>query len=339
MADRLILVSANRSQIDTVRAIAEQADILDFQTYDLSEDSENQVAHLLVGADNLQSVLDRLQSTLQGEEDWRISILPVEATIPREDEQDEDEEEDKKEENLWGIPAGQSREELYSQISGDARIDRNFLTFVLLSSVVAAIGLIKDNVAVVIGAMVVAPLLGPNLAFTLGAALGDRKLMGQAMVTNVAGISLSLLVCMLIGLIWPINLQSRELMTRTDVGFDGAVLAFAAGVAAAVSITTRLSSALVGVMVAVALLPPTAVLGLMIGSGHTQLALGAAMLLAVNIVCLNLAAQITFALRGVKPRTWFEKQAAQRAVLINASIWVLLLIALAILLVLRSGHT
>ena len=330
MTERLIIVSAKSSQVDTIRAIAEQAEVLSFEVYDLAEDAEFRAVHMLVGDEKRQTVLDRLQSILQGEEDWRVTILAVEATIPLPEEEPE------QEENLWGTPPGESREEIYSRISGNAKIDRNFLMFVFLSSVVVAIGLIKDNVAGVIGGMVIAPLLGPNLAFTLGAALGDRKLMGQAMVTNVAGISISLVICMLIGFLWPFSLRSRELVARTDVGFDGAVLALAAGVAAAVSITSKLSSALVGVMVAVALLPPAAALGLMIGGGHREMAFGAAMLLAVNVVCLNLAAQVTFAIRGIKPRTWFEKQAAQRAVLVNASVWVLLLLALAILLILRS---
>ena len=330
MNERLIIVSARPSQIDTIRAIAEQAEVLSFEVYGLVEDAEYQAVHILVGDEKRQTVLDRLQSILQGEEDWRITILAVEATIPLVEEEPEEEE------NLWGTPPGESREEIYSRVSGNAKIDRNFLMFVFLSSVVVAIGLIKDNVAGVIGGMVIAPLLGPNLAFTFGAALGDRKLMGQAMVTNIAGIAISLIICIAIGFLWPLSLQSHELMARTNVGFDGAVLALAAGVAAAVSITTKLSSALVGVMVAVALLPPAAALGLMIGSGHREMALGAAMLLAVNVVCLNLAAQLTFAMRGIKPRTWFEKKAAQRAVLVNASVWVLLLVALAILLIVRS---
>lgn len=124
-------------------------------------------------------------------------------------------------------------------------------------------------------------------------------------------------------------------MARTRVGFDGLVLALAAGAAAALSLTTGVSSALVGVMVAVALLPPAAAIGLLLGAGHREQAIAAALLLAINIVCVNLSAQIVFVLRGVTPRTWFEKRAARRAVLINAGVWLLLLLALVVLLVLR----
>ncbi|MEQ8698745.1 MAG: TIGR00341 family protein, partial [Bauldia litoralis] len=177
--------------------------------------------------------------------------------------------------------------------------------------------------------------LGPNLAFGFGVALGDRKLMVRALGTNAAGVAVTLTVCALIGLVWPLDMGSKELMARTDVGFDGMALALASGAAAALSLTTGLSSALVGVMVAVALLPPAATIGLMAGAGQWPHAYGAMLLLAVNVVCVNLATQAAFVLRGVRPRTWFEQAAARRAVRLNALVWLVLLVALAALLYLR----
>ncbi len=197
-----------------------------------------------------------------------------------------------------------TREELYNNIVKNARLDSTYLLLVFLSTVVVAIGLLEDNVAVVIGAMVIAPLLGPNMALALGAALGDMPLMWKAIKATLAGLAMALLFSILIGIFWPLNVSSQELMARTDVGLDSVVLALASGAAAVISLTTGLASVLVGVMVAVALLPPTATLGIMLGSGQTKLAVGAALLLAVNIVCVNLAAKIVFWVRGVKPRSW-----------------------------------
>jgi uncharacterized hydrophobic protein (TIGR00341 family) len=329
MVERLIVISVESGHTDTIIALARQIKVLDFQVYPPDEETRRQTVHVLIDQENRQALLDRLQSCLGAAEDWRITILPVEATLPPPEKDAE------KEANGRKGAKRQSREELYNDVATSARIDWNFLIFVVLSTVVAAIGLIEDNVAVVIGAMVIAPLLGPNLAFSLGVALGDRGLMGRAMVTNALGVALSVALCVLIGLTWPLDLRSEELMARTRVGFDGLVLALAAGAAAALSRTTGVSSALVGVMVAVALLPPAAAIGLMLGAGHRELAVGAALLLAINVVCVNLSAQIVFVLRGVTPRTWFEKKAAQRAVLINAGVWFLLLLALVGLLVLR----
>jgi len=102
---------------------------------------------------------------------------------------------------------------------------------------------------------------------------------------------------------WTGTLDSVELLARTSVGLDGVLLALASGLAAALSLTTGLSSVLVGVMVAVALLPPTATAGIMLGAGNFELATGALLLLAVNVVCVNIAAKLVFLFRGVRPRT------------------------------------
>jgi len=117
---------------------------------------------------------------------------------------------------------------------------------------VASIGLIENNIAVIVGAMVIAPLLGPNIALAFSTSLGDRELMWQALKTNLAGLSLTLAMTIVIGMIWPAYLNSFEILVRTDVKPDGIVLALASGAAAVLSLATGLSSALVGVMVAVA---------------------------------------------------------------------------------------
>ncbi len=124
-------------------------------------------------------------------------------------------------------------------------------------------------------------------------------------------------------------------MSRTDVGLGSMVLALASGAAAVISMTTGLASVLVGVMVA--LLPPTATLGIMLGSGQTKLAVGAALLLAVNIVCVNLAAKIVFWVRGVKPRSWLEKQKANQSMVTYLVIWVLSLAFLLVVISIRKG--
>ena len=81
-------------------------------------------------------------------------------------------------------------------------------------------------------------------------------------------------------------------------------------------------------MVAVALLPPTATLGLMLGAGKFQFALGAALLLAVNVVCVNFASNLVFLLKGIKPRTWYEKQKAKQSMIVFVLFWLTVLILL-----------
>ena len=185
--------------------------------------------------------------------------------------------------------------------------------------------------------MVIAPLLGPNIALALGTALGDTELMWRAFKTNLSGVLLAFAISLLIGLFWPMQMLSGELLARTDVGLAGIVLALASGAAAVLSLTTRISSVLVGVMVAVALLPPTATMGVMVGNGRFDLATGAALLLATNIVCVNLAAKLVFLFKSVKPRTWLEQQKARQSMTAYIVLWLVTLSILIAVITIRHA--
>lgn len=323
---KLIEVNADSGHIDTVRSIGEKNEAADFRLGYKDEDGR-QIMRILISDDHAQAALDTLQRTLGPDPRARIVVIGVEVALPRPTEDART-----KEDSAMAI-----RETLYATIEKSTRLDVNFLILVALSTIVAAIGLIKSNVAVVIGAMVIAPLLGPNLALGLGTALGDTSLMWKAIRANGVGIGLAFLLSLGIGLIWPVNIGSHELMARTDVQLDSIALALASGAAAVLSMTTGLSSVLVGVMVAVALLPPTATLGLMLGSGQYQYAIGAGLLLAVNIVCVNLAAKIVFLAKGIHPRTWWEKKKATRAMTLYLLIWVVSLVLLVAAISLRGA--
>ena len=294
-----------------------------------ADEDRKKVIRALVSDDQRQSLLDALQGIFQGEDHSKILVTALEASLPRKEPTlNEKDSSDK---------SSTTREELYNEVEKNTRLDSTYLLLVILSTMVVAIGLLENNVAVVIGAMVIAPLLGPNIALALGAALGDMPLIWKAFKTGSAGIGLALFFSIGIGIWHPMDLDSPELMARTDVGVDSMALALASGAAAVISLTTGLSSVLVGVMVAVALLPPTATLGIMLGAGHTQLAVGAALLLAVNIVCVNLAAKIVFLVRGIKPRSWLEKQKANQSMVTCLVIWVLSLAVLLVVILFRKG--
>ncbi len=324
---KIIEVITHKDHVDLVNNIGRKYGAVDQWHSGTSDNNERQVIRLLVDDNHRQAVMDALQNNIAMRDASRIVVLPVEATLPHL-EQDESE---KKQRNA----SGATREELYHNISKNAELNNNFLLLVFLSTIVAAIGLIENNVAVVIGAMVIAPLLGPNIALALAAALGDTPLMWTALRTNLAGLGLAFLLSFILGILLPIDLGSGELVARTHVGLDSAVLALASGAAAVLSLTTGLSSVLVGVMVAVALLPPTATVGLMLGTGEWGLALGAALLLAVNIVCVNLAAKTVFLARGVKPRTWLEKRKAKQSMITYMAFWIVSLTVLLIAIYLR----
>ena len=280
--------------------------------------------------DNRQAVLDSIQSLLQASDNAKIIVTPVEAVLPKATEkQDDKKEQPKKSRNAA------TREEIFSAVEINSRLHRDYLLLVVLSSIVASAGLLENNVAVIIGAMVIAPLLGPNIAFAFGTSLGDSELVFNALATLVTGIILAIAVAYITGLIWPAQNITQELFLRTDINYAGTVIALASGAAASLSLVTGLSSVLVGVMVAVALMPPAVTIGLMLSEKSYDYALGAAMLLAVNIVSINLSAKLVFLLKGIQPRTWIEARKARQSRTLYLLVWATLLVLLIAMIYLR----
>ena len=282
---------------------------------------------VLVGKQGRQELIDALQAVLApAGDDWRLVILPVEASLPlarREGEAEADEAGGKADSDYG------SREELYDDVVSGLGIGRDFLIFTALSAVVAAVGLMEDNVAVVIGAMVIAPLLSTQLALSLGAVLGDRHLIARAARNGVAGLLIALGIGAVVGAVFPDRVESTELMLRTRVGWSSVILALASGAAAALSLLSGAKASLVGVMVAAALLPPAVTAGVMAGAGRFGEAAAALMLFAVNVVALNISGQLMLLWRGVKPRTWLERRAAEQSVRWSLAVWGAMLAVLA----------
>ena len=316
MSLKLIEIFAAPDQVTAIADIAKQFQVLGFWKDSMSA-NETATCRIVARPEKQQELIDQLQGALGTAKPWRITIMPIEATIPELEET----------KGKGPSPEQVTREELYAEIDRGARIDNNFLQLVVLSTVVAAIGLLENNVTIVIAAMLIAPLLGPNIAMAFGSTLGDRELVVRGATANAAGIALSIACAAAVGLALPADITA-ELMSRTNLGYDNILLALASGAAGALSLTTRLSSTLVGVMVGVALLPPAATLGYMLGTAQFQLAAGAVSLLVVNIVCINLSAQLVFISKGIKPRTWIDRRAAKQSVRISLAATCALLVIL-----------
>jgi uncharacterized hydrophobic protein (TIGR00341 family) len=168
----------------------------------------------------------------------------------------------------------------------------------------------------------------------MGTTLGDAALVRLALRTNLAGLGLALVLSMLLGLVLEVNPYGPELDARTNIGLGDIAVALASGGAGALAFTAGVSTVLVGVMVAVALLPPLAALGLLLGSGSFIPALGAALLLVTNIICVNLAGMVVFWIQGVRPTRWWEEKRAKRATMISIAVCAGLLVLLALAIIL-----
>lgn len=324
-----IHIPSGGETFETAIRIVKAADPIDYVVLQ-PEQKDRSLIQVIMRDGPVQALLDNLQSLLEDRSGWRVTVADLDLTLPS---LPEPKDEKKR------ASSQHTREELYVQVSSDAKLSWDYVVMVALSTVVAAIGLVSDGVAAVIGAMVIAPLLGPIMGLAMGAALGETALIRRGLVAFNVGIAVAIGLSLLLAFLMPPDFESRELMSRAEVRLDGLALAMAAGGAAALSVTRGTASALVGVMVAAALLPPAAAVGLFAGYGQGTLALRAALLLSLNVAALLLSALIVFRVRKIRPRTWIEQKHAARAVWINAGLSALfLLVCGALILLLDLGQ-
>ena len=291
------------------------------------------VVRVVIPMDGTEALTDELTDRFGGSETFGVLIMAVEAILPVPEKADEESPDGVADDEEEKLPANRvSREELYEDVSTAAQLSPVYLATVGLSTVVAAAGLIRGDVAVIIGAMVIAPLLGPTVAFALGLTLGDLSLSRLAAKTSAAAVAVAFGLSVATGLLLTVDPEVGELAARTEVGLGDVAIAMAAGSAGSLAYTTGLPTAIIGVMVAVALLPPLVAAGLLLGAGHPELAVGSAVLTMVNFTCISLAAVATFLARRVRPRTWWEAEKAKRATRLAVISWLVLLAVLVVLI-------
>ena len=310
MAQRLlkIIMPENRGG-EALEILAEQG----MTTYWQEESiGARHVVSVLIDSGQSEALMDRFEKAYGGLDGFTLVLIPVEAAIPRSEppaEPPPGEHEPTPPAELTRI----GREELYADIVDSTRMSGVYLAMVVLSTLVAAIGLLTDNVAVIIGAMVIAPFLGPNVALALSTCLADYDLGRNGLKTLVAGVAIAFGLAVLIGLALDVDPTASEIAARTRASMSDIVLALASGAAGVLAFTTGVSGTLIGVMVAVALLPPLTVAGLLLGSGHLHGAFFAFLLFMTNIICINLSGIVTFLIRGISPRTWWEADRAKKS--------------------------
>lgn len=301
-----------------------------------NEESESgYLLKALVDASKTESFLDEAEKVMGGSEGYRLVMQDVEATLPRVDESKEEEKkseatDETEESSLRGIRV--SREELYTDVSESVNLTPVYIAMVTFSTIVAALGMLRDSAAVVIGAMVIAPLLGPNVALALSTTLGDSELFSKSIKTNIMGILVAFIISVILGIFLNVDMTVYEIASRTEVHLSDIALALASGAAGVLAYTIGMSAAVIGVMVAVALLPPLVTAGLLVGDMQFGAAYYAFLLLTTNIICVNLAAVTTFAVQGVTPRTWYKAAKAKKINKLAITLWTVLLLILSLLI-------
>ncbi len=281
----------------------------------------NFIVSALTEAEHSERIMDIFEKNYSSTEGFKLIVFPVEASIPRTDSQGVKGDTSTNNNSKIISSLRISREELYSDIVDSTKLSSTFILMTILSTLVVSVGLQQNNVAVIIGAMVIAPFLGPNVALALSTCLADRDLGNNALKTLITGTTLVIILSACLGYCFDTNTSIHEIKSRTQVNILDIVLALASGSAGVLAFTTGASSAVIGVMVAVALLPPLTVFGLLLGSGNFPEATGALLLFWTNIICINLAGVATFLGQGVSPRIWWQADKAKKSTKTALLLW------------------
>ncbi len=222
-----------------------------------------------------------------------------------------------------------NRQKVHDNIRAGAAFDRAYVLMNILAAVIASYGLLANSPAVVIGAMIVAMLIGPIMGMSLSLVEGDYRLTRSALVSLVGGVVLVYATAFVIGLLHRDIPITPEILARTSPNLLDLMVAIAGGAAGAyAAVSSRLSVSLVGVAVATALVPPLCASSILLGRGELGLALGAFELAFVNIVAIQAASAVVLWLVGFRGVTRRGGRSL-RGFLARSSLSLILLVLLA----------
>ncbi len=211
------------------------------------------------------------------------------------------------------------------------RVDlERFAVLLFLSTVIATYGVIGDSTATVIGAMIIAPLMRPIMATAAGLVMGDMVRAGRSILVVVLGVIATIFTAWFIGLFLSTAIISftdnSQIISRVSPSLTDLFVALASGAAGAFAMSrSDVADSLPGVAIAIALVPPLAVVGLALSGGQWDDAWGALILFLTNFLSILLAGGGVFALLGLSAASTKElADAARRKAFIYIAIGILL---------------
>lgn len=194
----------------------------------------------------------------------------------------------------------EERDELCTTIINSSSLRSGFYLLLILSTFIVSVGLIKNNLILIIGGMLVAPLLSPILSISLSLAIVNLKTFFRSILVFLISALASLLTALFIGLIAELNLTDIELLSLM-ANFDAATLLIPLAAGAAASFTwvkKDLSGALPGVAITVTLMPPLAVMGLALAQKAFLVFQDALLIYLLNVAGIILGSLIIFLFMG-----------------------------------------
>ena len=221
------------------------------------------------------------------------------------------------------LPTLEREEQLavYQRLRRAARPNINYFVLITLSALIATLGLLLDSPAVIIGAMLVAPLMTPIVSTAIGISFGDVRTLRISIESTLQGVLVAIFVAIVVARISPLQEMTSEILARTRPGLLDLFVALASGLAGAYAIARKeVSDALPGVAVAAALMPPVCTIGIGLATGNLTVAGGAALLFSTNLIAITLAGTIVFLLLGIRPPEERERHLTLRRYLATTAI-------------------
>ncbi len=208
----------------------------------------------------------------------------------------------------WIKTSKERREFIVKEVTSGSEPGVRFYLLLSTSALIAAFGLIANSTAVIIGAMLVSPLMTPIIGSSLGLVIGDGRLFANSIRSVVVGTVLAIFFSALLGFL-PLALEATpEMLARVRPTLLDLFVAVLAGFAGSYAmIDERVSPALPGVAIAVAIIPPLSNTGICLSLGYYSGAFGSFMLFFANFLSIMLVASATFIAAGMTPAASLRK--------------------------------
>jgi len=205
-----------------------------------------------------------------------------------------------------------SPQQLQSELLAESTPDSSYLILIISSCAIATFGLLSNSAAVIIGAMIIAPLMLPIRGFAFGALQGNVLLFRRGLIAIVIGTLLATALACSLGWLVGIGNFGSEVWARSrPTLLDLGVAIVAGGISGYAKLQPKISGSLAGTAIAVALMPPICVVGLGLSQANWSLSQGAMLLYITNLLGIMLSCMLTFLLTGYtslrnaqKPLTW-----------------------------------
>lgn len=214
--------------------------------------------------------------------------------------------------NLFPRLTKQERGDVFVRVRESARPTQDYYVLITLAATIAAFGLLLNSPAVVIGAMLVAPLMSPMVGVGMAIVLGDTRFLQLSLQAVLRGMAFAMVVGVIVGFLRPGQPLTAEVLSRTQPTILDLLVALFAGLAGAYALVrSHAAAALPGVAIAAALVPPLAASGIALSHAQWAEAIGAWLLFAANFAAIVSAAVLIFFTFGFRP-TYAQK--AERTV-------------------------